>query len=71
MNNKSLKNKFMESWVPAAIGFAAGALTGAIETAATSGVVTGSLSLLFSLFAKRPSKTEESLYRHFSIFLNK
>lgn len=68
---QSLKNKFIESLIPAGIGFASGALTGAIETAATSGVVTGSLSLLFSLFAKRPHKSEEALYRHFSIFLNK
>lgn len=65
----SLKNKFTEAWIPAGIGFASGALIGAIEAAMTSAVITGSLSLLYSLFTKRAKKSEEALYKHFSIFL--
>ena len=67
----SLKNKILDAWIPAAIGFVGGMLSGNIQIALAQSALTGSLSLLYSIFAKRPSKAEQVLYRHFSIFLDK
>lgn len=68
---KSVKNKFLDAWIPAGIGFVGGMLTGSIEIAAAEAALTGALSLLYTLFAKRPTKSEEALYRHFAVLLGK
>ena len=67
----SLKGKILDAWIPAGIGFVGGMLTGSIEIALGEAALTGSLSLLYSLFVKRPSKSEQALYRHFTVFIDK
>ena len=67
----SLKDKILDALIPAAIGFVGGMLSGDIQIAFAQSALTGLLSLLYSIFAKRPSKAEWALYRHFSVFLDK
>jgi hypothetical protein len=66
----SLKDKIVDAWIPAGIGFAAGILGGSITTSLAQASLTGSLSLLYSLFMKRASKSEKALCRHFSVFID-
>lgn len=66
----SIKDKFLDAWIPAGIGFVSGALTDNLNTAVNQAILTGSLTLLYSLFTKNPSKSEKILYRHFSMFLS-
>lgn len=67
----SIKDKAQDAGITAGIGFTVGILTSDLATALGGSMMTGGMTLLASLFVKKPSKAEKALCRHFSAFLDK